>query len=50
VGITEFEAFCAQNKLVILHRQFLARDMKRKAGCMASLRAAYALYAISRAQ
>jgi methionine biosynthesis protein MetW len=50
VGITEFEAFCAQNKLRILHRQFLARDMKRKVACTASLRAAYALYAVSRAE
>jgi methionine biosynthesis protein MetW len=49
VSIIEFEEYCQREKLTILHRRCLAGDWKTPVEKLASLRAAYALYAITRA-
>jgi methionine biosynthesis protein MetW len=49
VSIAEFEDYCRREKLTILHRRCLAGDWKTPVEKLASLRAAYALYAITKA-
>ena len=50
VSVAEFEAYCRSNNLKILHRKYLADDWKTPIHFLPSLRAAYALYAVSREQ
>lgn len=50
VSISEFEDYCRREKLTILHRRCLAGDWKTPVEKQAHLRAAYALYAITKAR
>lgn len=50
VSIAEFEDYCAREKLTILRRRCLAGDWKTPVETLPTLRAAYALYAITRAK
>ncbi len=50
VSVTEFEEFCAREKISILRRVWLAGDWKSPVQSLASLRAAYAMYAVSKAK
>ena len=50
VSISEFEDYCRRENLTILHRRCLAGDWKTPVTRMAHLRAAYALYAITKAR
>ncbi|HNX03977.1 MAG TPA: methionine biosynthesis protein MetW [Opitutales bacterium] len=50
VSIAEFEAFCAREGLEIRRRVLLAGDWKSAVSLRPSLRAAYALYAVSKAK
>lgn len=50
VSVAEFERFCGAEGLAIRHRVLLAGNWKSPVSFCASLRAAYALYAVSKAK
>jgi methionine biosynthesis protein MetW len=49
VSIAEFEAFCARENVAIIKRVHLAGDGKSEVRFLTTLRAAYSIYALSRA-